>query len=92
MCWLLIGGLTLGLEQQGALFQKVCLHSEKKKGENEQRGSIAGNLSAEGDKGKVGMGSYLCMGPFILALDTFYGLTGNFIICFEPISSSKVQF
>jgi hypothetical protein len=32
--------------------------------------------------------SYLGMGPFILALDSFYGLTNNFIICFEAISYS----
>jgi hypothetical protein len=75
MCWLLIGGLTLGLETQGclgrssngALFHKVCLQRETKKGRN-------GRLSP--------------MGLFILALDSFYGLTGNFIICFEAISYS----
>jgi hypothetical protein len=57
------------------------------------RGSIAGNLFA-GDKGKVEMGGYLHMGPFILALDSFYGLTGNFlypIICFEVISCSAMS-
>jgi hypothetical protein len=43
------------------------------------RGSIVGNLFAEEDKGKAGMGGYLCMGPFILALDSFYGLTDNFL-------------
>jgi hypothetical protein len=46
-------------------------------------GSIVGNLFVEKDKGKAGMGSYLHMGPFILALDSFYGLTSNFIMCLE---------
>jgi hypothetical protein len=50
--------------------------------------SIAGNLFAEEDKGKTGMDVYLYMGPFILTLDLFYGITGNFsclISCFEAI-------
>jgi hypothetical protein len=53
-----------------------------------RRGSLAGNLFAEEDKGKVGMGSYLHMGIFIFALNSFYGLTGNFSCptsCFEAI-------
>jgi hypothetical protein len=44
-----------------------------------------GNLFAE-DKGKEGMGVYLHMGPFVLALDSFYGLSCNFscpITCFK---------
>jgi hypothetical protein len=46
------------------------------------------SLFAEEDKEKAGMGSYLHVGPFILALDSFYGLTSNFscpITCFEAI-------
>jgi hypothetical protein len=73
------------------LFQKVCLQRETKKGWNGQQGSIAGSLFAEEGKGKVGMDDYLRMGPFILALDSFYDLTGNFlclITCFEAISCS----
>jgi hypothetical protein len=52
------------------------------------RGSIVGSLFAEKDKGKVGMGSYLCMGPSVLALDSFYDLTSNFscpVTYFETI-------
>jgi hypothetical protein len=59
------------------------------------RGSIAANLFAEEDKGKAGMGSYRCVGPFFLALDPSYGLTGNFsffITCFEAISYSLFPF
>jgi hypothetical protein len=50
---------------------------------------------AEEDKGKVGMGGYLYIGPLILALHSFYGLTGNFsclIICFEAISCSHTGY
>jgi hypothetical protein len=93
MCWFLIGGLTLGLGSQGCLgrssrgtyFRKFTYRGKQKKAE-----WVAGNLLAE-DKGKVGMGGYLHMVPFILALDSFCGLTGNFsrlITCFEAISYS----
>jgi hypothetical protein len=95
---LLIGGLTLGLgtwaclgRSSRVLFQKVHLQGEIKKGRNGQH-RIYSRKSAEEVKGKAGMGSYLCMGPFILALDSFYGLTGNSIICFEAISYSFPSF
>jgi hypothetical protein len=74
----------------GACFRKSGYRGRQRKAGMGSRASIAGNLFAEEDKGKTGMGSYLCMGPFILALDSFYGLTGNFsclITCFEAISA-----
>jgi hypothetical protein len=94
MCWLLIGGLTLGLGTQGCLgrsrgwvlFQKVCLQRETNKGRNGQQGiysrkSVCRRRQRRGRNGRLSP-----MGPFILALDSFYGLKGNFIICFEAIS------
>jgi hypothetical protein len=56
------------------------------------RGCTVGNLLAEEDKEKVGIRGYIHMGPLILALDSFYGLTSNFIICFVAISSSFPTF
>jgi hypothetical protein len=51
------------------------------------RASIVGNLFAEEDR--KGRNRQLALhGPFILALDSFYGLTNNFscsISCFEAI-------
>jgi hypothetical protein len=52
------------------------------------KGSIARSLFAEDDKGKARIGGYLPMGPFILDLDSFYGLISNFscsITCFEAV-------
>jgi hypothetical protein len=74
-CWLLIGGLTLGLGIQG------CLGRSSK-------GACFGKSVYRRRQRKAGMGGYLHMGPFILALDSFYGLTSNFshpITCFEEI-------
>jgi hypothetical protein len=73
MCWVLIGGLTLGLGTQGL--------------GRSSRGDRFGK-SLQKETKKVGMGSYLHMQPFILSLVSFYGLTSNFsypITYFEVI-------
>jgi hypothetical protein len=70
------------------VFQKVRLQGETKKGGNGQQVIYSRKSVCRRRQRKDGNGHYLCMGSFILALDSFYGLTGNFIICFEIISYS----
>jgi hypothetical protein len=80
--WLLIGGLTLGLGTWGCLGRS-------------SRGACFRKSAYKRRQRKAGMGRYLCMGPFILALDSFYGLTSNFlcsITCFEGIFCSFPHF
>jgi hypothetical protein len=87
---LLTGGLTLGLETWGCLVRSnrgTCFRRRKRTAGMGSRGSIARSLH-KGQR-KVGVGVYLHIEPFILALDSFYGLTSNFsspITCFEAIS------
>jgi hypothetical protein len=57
------------LEQQEGLFQKVLLQKETKKGGNGQQGTYSGKSVCRRRQRKAGMGGYLHMGPFILALD-----------------------
>jgi hypothetical protein len=64
MCWLLIGGLALGLAAKGCLSRS-------------SRGACVGKSVYGRRQRKAGMGSYLCMGPFILALNSFYSLTSR---------------
>jgi hypothetical protein len=52
---------------------------QTKKGGNGQQRFYRGKSVCGRRQRKVGMGGYLCMGPFILALDSFYALTSNFL-------------
>jgi hypothetical protein len=82
MCWLLIGGVTLGARDQGCLGGSsggTCVGKSVYRRNKERQEWAAGDLQwdvclqKETEKGKNGQ--YLCMGPF---MDPFYGLTSNF--------------
>jgi hypothetical protein len=64
MCWSLIDGLTLGVRDWGWFRREQWGTCVRKSVYRRQR--------------KAGMGGYLLMGLFILALDPFNGLTSNF--------------
>jgi hypothetical protein len=68
----------VGVWKVGVSFRKSAYRGRQRKTGMCSKGSIVGNLFAEEDKGKVGVGIYLHLGPFVLAIDAFYGLTGNF--------------
>jgi hypothetical protein len=75
-------------EEQRGLFWKVCLQKETKEGGNGQQRIYSGNSVCRRRQRKGGNGGYLCLGPFILAMGSFDGLTSNFscpITCFEAI-------
>jgi hypothetical protein len=78
----------LGRSSRGHVLETLLTEGDKKRWE-------WAAVFAEEDKGEAGMRGNLCMGPFILPLDSFYGLTGNFscfITCFEAISYSFPPF
>jgi hypothetical protein len=76
------------MSSRGPCLEKSAYRGRQRKVGMGSRECIAGSLFTEKDKEKAGMGVYLCMGPFILALNSFYGLTSNFsclITYFEAI-------
>jgi hypothetical protein len=78
----------LGRSGREAHFRKSAHRGRKRKVGMGSSGSIVGTLFVEEDKRKAGMGGYLHMGPSVLALDSFYGLTSNFsypLTCLEAI-------